>query len=255
MRPASTWIQLIAAAALLSSTAMAAAQTFESPPQRVALLELFTSEGCSSCPPADAWMSTLLRDERLWQTLVPVAFHVDYWDSLGWQDRFAASAYSTRQRQHVGSGHVRQAYTPGFVVAGDEWRGWFAGSALAPAHPPVGRLRAVADGPRVEMRFTPLTAPNADLRAHVAVLGFGLGSHVRAGENAGRALQHDFVVLGMAAVPLQAVDDGSWQGQGRLPAVRETAGRYALAVWIERVGDPAPLQATGGWLALPAAGP
>ncbi len=57
---------------------------------RVNLLELYTSEGCSSCPPADRWLSGLRQDPRLWRQLVPVAFHVDYWDGIGWPDRFAS---------------------------------------------------------------------------------------------------------------------------------------------------------------------
>ena len=70
--------------------AQAGDKTFESGPQRTHLLELFTSEGCSSCPPAEAWLSKLKADPRLWKDFVPLAFHVDYWDHLGWRDPFAA---------------------------------------------------------------------------------------------------------------------------------------------------------------------
>ena len=87
------------------------------------------------------------------------------------------------------------------------------------------------------------------------MLGFGLGSEVRAGENAGRRLRHDFVVLGFDGFALHPDGSGHWTGQGTLPAAQLPAPRHALAVWIERNGEPAPLQATGGWLALPAAGP
>ncbi|HNB90273.1 MAG TPA: DUF1223 domain-containing protein [Plasticicumulans sp.] len=255
MRRRSMWIRLFAAAALLPAALVQAAQSFESPPQQVALLELFTSEGCSSCPPADAWLSTLVRDPRLWQTLVPVAFHVDYWDGPGWQDRFATPAFSARQRRHVGHGLVRQVYTPGFVVAGHEWRGWFGGETLAPAAPAAGVLHATLDGQRLDVRYTPHGSADGALQARVAVLGFGLGSEVRAGENAGRRLRHDFVVLGFDGFALHPDGSGHWTGQGTLPAAQLPAPRHALAVWIERNGEPAPLQATGGWLALPAAGP
>ena len=64
--------------------------SFRSGPQPVWLLELFTSEGCSSCPPAEKWLGALREDPRLWHEFVPVAWHVDYWDRLGWRDRFSA---------------------------------------------------------------------------------------------------------------------------------------------------------------------
>ena len=160
MRRRSMWIRLFAAAALLPAALVQAAQSFESPPQQVALLELFTSEGCSSCPPADAWLSTLVRDPRLWQTLVPVAFHVDYWDGPGWQDRFATPAFSARQRRHVGHGLVRQVYTPGFVVAGHSGRAG-SGRDPGPAAPAAGVLRATLDGQRIDVRYTRTGADGA----------------------------------------------------------------------------------------------
>src|SRR5687768_10063986 len=74
---------------------------FQSGPNRTALLELYTSEGCSSCPPAEAWLSRVKSDARLWKEFVPVAFHVDYWDYLGWRDPFGMANYSERQRAYA----------------------------------------------------------------------------------------------------------------------------------------------------------
>ena len=76
------------------------AQTITSGPACASLLELYTSEGCSSCPPAEAWLSNLTTDARLWTDVVPVAFHVDYWDYLGWDDVFACADFSERQRDY-----------------------------------------------------------------------------------------------------------------------------------------------------------
>ncbi|MCP5161451.1 MAG: DUF1223 domain-containing protein, partial [Hahellaceae bacterium] len=98
--------------------------TFQSEAKQTALLELFTSEGCSSCPPADAWLSTLQHDPRLWRDFIPVAFHVDYWDRLGWKDTLASPAYSHRQQVYQQQKLTSGVYTPGFVLAGEEWRGW-----------------------------------------------------------------------------------------------------------------------------------
>src|SRR5438477_6911637 len=74
---------------------------FESGPKKVQLLELFTSEGCSSCPPAEASLAPLVKDSRLWRAFVPIAFHVDYWDRLGWKDPFASSEWTKRQRVYA----------------------------------------------------------------------------------------------------------------------------------------------------------
>ena len=74
---------------------------FESTSQQTALLELYTSEGCSSCPPADRWLSKLKNEEGLWTRFIPVALHVDYWDYIGWKDRFASPEYSNRQRKYA----------------------------------------------------------------------------------------------------------------------------------------------------------
>jgi len=90
----------------------------------VALLELFTSEGCSSCPPAETWLSGLRSAPGLWKEFVPASFHVDYWDYLGWRDPWASKIFSYRQRDYAQSWHSDSIYTPGFVLNGREWRSW-----------------------------------------------------------------------------------------------------------------------------------
>src|SRR6476646_4780454 len=80
-----------------ASTIHAQERVFESGPQRIHLIELFTSQGCSSCPPAEAWLSKLKSEPRLWKDFVPIAFHVDYWDRLGWRDPFATKEWTARQ--------------------------------------------------------------------------------------------------------------------------------------------------------------
>ena len=105
--------------------ASAASLSLQSPINQVGLLELYTSEGCSSCPPADRWLSSLKDNPKLWKELVPVAFHVDYWDYIGWPDKFASSAYSKRQQRYARQQTINAVYTPGFVYNGAEWRQWF----------------------------------------------------------------------------------------------------------------------------------
>ncbi len=85
------------------------------------LIELFTSQGCSSCPPAEAWLSKLKNEPRLWKDFVPLAFHVDYWDRLGWRDPFASKEWTARQYQYSENWKSESVYTPGFVLDGREW--------------------------------------------------------------------------------------------------------------------------------------
>lgn len=214
----------------------------------VALLELYTSEGCSSCPPADRWLSSLVTDPALWREVVPVAFHVTYWDGLGWVDRFARPAYDARQRQvagQAGSG----VYTPGVFLDGREWRRWrHTGTAsfAAPAGA-GGRLSAAlpdAGGGVARIVFEDAGRHDA-LDVRLAWLLSGEDSAVRSGENGGRQLHHDFVVQHLDVAALHRVD-GAWRAEVPIdPALR--AGSRALAVWVS---DPAgrPLQAAGGWL-------
>ncbi len=240
-------LYLAAAPAALNAATIA----LESSAARVSLLELYTSEGCSSCPPADRWLSGLKEDPRLWQTVVPVAFHVDYWDYIGWPDRFASPDYSRRQKSHARSGRVTGVYTPGFVLAGKEWRSWFFRPVLKVASDErVGPLSLELDGDRVRARFEPTSLPRRDLELHVAVLGFDLETEVKAGENHGRTLKHDFVVLGHARVGMQQLQDG-FIAQAVLPEARFDSDRKAVAAWVSAAGDPYPIQAVGGWLSKP----
>src|SRR5579862_2415659 len=89
-------------AVLAGIAANAAPLQFQSSERQVALVELYTSEGCSSCPPAESWLSGLKEKPGLWSEFVPVAFHVDYWNSLGWRDKWSSQQYSDRQRDYAG---------------------------------------------------------------------------------------------------------------------------------------------------------
>jgi hypothetical protein len=239
-----SWLPLLLLAITLPLPA--APVTLASTTGRTALLELYTSEGCSSCPPADRWLSALRDDPRLWREFVPVAFHVDYWDYIGWRDRFAKAAHSLRQRAYAAAGRVGTVYTPGFVVAGREWRGWFRGQEPElDAGAAAGELALELDGGRVAARYAAADAGPLDL--HLALLGFGLESEVGAGENAGQRLRHDFVVLDHRRQPLAA---GDGQHRAQFDWDRRAAGaeRYAVAAWVTPRGGLEPLQALGGWL-------
>jgi len=243
------WAVTAALATVLSSPALSQNFEFNSGPHRVALLELFTSEGCSSCPPADRWLSQLVDDRRLWHTIVPVAFHVDYWNYIGWEDAFAQEKFGIRQRDYRRRGHIRSVYTPGFVVAGQEWRGWVSSPVLhGPTGPDPGSLEVTGRDGKVLVRFYPTASGQvAQPTAHIARLGFDLFTEVEAGENHGRKLHHNFVVLGHAQRALKS-DGNGLTVQFELPETKVKARREALAIWVSRRDDPRPIQALGGWL-------
>ena len=241
----------IAVVLFVCSVTWAYAQTakLESPATQVRLLELYTSEGCSSCPPADRWLSSLTSDARLWAELVPVAFHVDYWDYIGWPDRYALPDYGERQRNYARAGNLKTVYTPGFVLNGKEWRRWFSNRDIPDFKPTeVGALTVdVTDGSG-HAEFHPSKALGHDtVVLHLTVLGFDLKTDVGAGENRGRRLEHDFTVLSYSTTQLQRRAAG-YGADVSLPEVDHPAERMALAAWVTEPRDVIPLQATGGWL-------
>src|SRR5438132_8079399 len=109
------------AALLLGASALRAEVTLHSGPAQVALIELYTNEGCSSCPPAEKWLGELRGDAELWRRFVPVAFHVNYWDHLGWHDVLATKAYTEREYRYADTWRAPSVYTPCFVRNGQEW--------------------------------------------------------------------------------------------------------------------------------------
>ena len=237
-------------------------QIFTSGHPRTALLELYTSEGCSSCPAAEAWLSRLTDHPRLWRTIVPVAFHVDYWDRLGWRDRFASPAATHRQQDYVRAWNGNSMYTPEPVLNGKEWQpapGTAPGELPSTASSPVagaGPLRAVvSNGRTVQVTYRPGDHGAVPIEATVALLGFRLESQVGAGENRGRSLRHDFVALACQTKPLAATDGPERTATFELPAASPEAKRLALAVWVQAAASGPVQQATGGWLAAPMARP
>lgn len=164
----------------------------------VPVVELYTSEGCSSCPPAEAWLGSLA-DDAVAHRVVPLAFHVDYWNYIGWTDPFALPAHSSRQRSLSRAEGGSVVYTPQVRLAGDDFRGWRSAEQV--------RERIARRTPRpdatVDLRLeTGAERLHVDARTHlpsrtVAYLALyerRLASNVRSGENAGRRLSHDFVV-------------------------------------------------------------
>jgi hypothetical protein len=240
---------------LLLGTLVAAAadtgiQRIYSGPAQVPLLELFTSEGCSSCPPAEKWLSSLTHSEALWKNVVPVSFHVDYWDNLGWKDGFAASDHVDRQQDYAALWKSRNIYTPEFVLGGAEWRAWGGAQDFQKhANPTAGILtvdRQTND--TFTIHFRPGAGDPNNIEATVAWLGVGISSKVRRGENAGKTLDHNFVLLTRNSHRM-VPSGGVLQTRFQLEHPRLTPpARLAFAVWVSREGNPTPLQAAGAWM-------
>lgn len=222
---------------------------FSSGPQQNTLVELYTSEGCSSCPPADSWLSTLKTHPKLWKQLVPMAFHVDYWNYLGWQDPFSKAAWSERQRNYARGGYARSVYTPGFFTNGREWRTWFQTKTLPRVKTKtIGNLEVTIQGNKFNARFTanPNTPPPAAL--NVVILGFDLITKVTSGENHGRQLKHDFVVLSHQQISLKQNTQPYLWSATLPPEILQRKEARALAFWVVAEDGLDTLQSVGGWI-------
>jgi hypothetical protein len=230
-------------AAGLAVPSYAGGVSFRSGPARVHLIELYSSEGCSSCPPADAWIAPLKTNAGVWKDFVPVVFHVDYWDYLGWKDLMASPEFTARQREYAAAWGSRTTYTPGFVLDGREWRDW-GGTAPTPGEN-VGTLTASLATGKWKVKFVP-SDDSGKYDVYVARLEFGIISHVTDGENSGRTLHHDFVVRSLTHARMKKIN-GAWTAE--LPAAPQTAdggGAFGAAIWVTNPSGR-PEQAAGGF--------
>lgn len=223
-----------AAFATASAFSMPNGCSAQSGATQVPVIELYTSEGCSSCPPADRWLSRL-KSQAAQGRVVAQAFHVSYWDYIGWVDRFAAPAHTTRQKQIAAANGQRGIYTPQLVRNGRDWRD--DGRALAPGADPsrvhIHLQRGASDA--FEAAVTPAAGVGA-WSAYWTVTEHGHSSKVKAGENAGEYLQHDFVVR-------QYVPVGTYTGPSRLtlravPADAVHPRQINLVVFEPKTGKP-----------------
>jgi hypothetical protein len=174
------------------------------------VVELYTSEGCSSCPLADKWLSTLKGKTAVTavsnagaNSAVIQAFHVNYWDYIGWKDRFATPAHTNRQRQIAAWNRQNGIYTPQMVLNGGDWRGW---GGIGPFNTAVSTTKTIATSSinltqtgadQFEAIVSPVSGSNSAAptwSAYWTITEHGHVTKVKAGENSGETLLHDFVV-------------------------------------------------------------
>ncbi len=249
-------IALVATFAGLLAAAAGAEVVIRSGPAPVALIELYTSEGCSSCPPAEKWLGDLKGAPGLWRDFVPIAFHVNYWDHLGWKDALATKNFTAREHAYAEAWRASSVYTPCFVRNGEEWRprgGAPEGRSTGNAGTLTVRWHAGDNSCVVDYAPAASTAGTAaaksDFEVSIALLGGGIVTDVRRGENSGRTLRHEFVALRLETAALTAGEAGARTATLTLPPRSDlNAPRRALAAWVTRRGSLVPVQAAGGWI-------
>jgi len=259
-RAGSVWpvLAVFAAGAAIAVPAAADVCSATSGPQTVALVELYTSEGCNSCPPADRWLTSTFPSGAAGAKGIALAFHVDYWDRLGWKDRFASPAWTERQYAAAHANRSRLVYTPQVLVQGrdfPDWRGRGSSAAFAAAaaKPARARIALEAESQRgaIAVKATAHVPAGGDRKGaalYVALADSQLVSEVKAGENAGVRLTHDHVVRVLrGGIAVNAGGDAGGDITMPLPTEAGTAMNVVAFVQNTETGDV--LQA----LALPLA--
>lgn len=224
---------IVMGAALLASAKSTGTAPTAPPAAAPVVLELFTSQGCSSCPPADALLSELAGSPDV----LALSFHVDYWDYLGWKDTWSSPEWSARQRSYAQVlGDGGRVYTPQLVVDG---KAGVLGSSRVQAERAIAAARS-APRVAVESAVTPaksggwsvsvkVGAATRSLRVEALLLESGLVTDVRDGENAGRTMRNDGVVRRRVDVG-QTAAGGAWSGTAVIPAVAGAKGPRRIAV-------------------------
>ncbi len=217
---------------------------------RATLVELFTSEGCPSCPAADTWLSKFSADPALWKEVVPVAFHVNVWDYLGWKDPWGSAYHTQRLKQYNAVWKAPRLRTPVVALNGTEWKDWKPESAL----PPIKKERAgilslyPARFQQVRLEFEPELREHKWM-GHVAVVAKGMTATVSKGPNKGKTFPEDFVVLAHHFARLKK-NGNVFSKTLRLSITPSVPREIALVAWATLHNDPKAVQAVGGPIPL-----
>jgi hypothetical protein len=248
----------VSVAALAAPPASGESCAAKSGPRMAPLVELYTSEGCDSCPPADRWLSSTFPAGSSAANAVALAFHVDYWDRLGWKDRFATAAWTERQYAMAHANRSRLVYTPQVLVQGhdfSDWRGTGSAAALAAiaARPARAQIAVEAQPQRDAIAVkaaanVPASGDRRNTALFVALTDSRLVSDVKAGENAGVRLTHDHVVRALrGGIAVNASGEASADITFPVPA--ESGSAPTLVAFVQNTENGDVLQA----LAVPLA--
>lgn len=247
-----TVLAVLAALAVLPAPLVHAGEcAVSSGATRTSLIELYTSEGCSSCPPADQWLSRL-RQDSVMLSVVPLALHVDYWDYIGWKDRFARPEFSQRQRTSAMLANSSLVYTPQVMLNGRDYRQWRNADRFERDLTTLARSAAPATI-RLKIKQDTAAGVHIDIQAHtrregphalyLAVYENGLVSPVERGENAGTTLRHDAVVREWAGpLALNGKSATTWHHEVRI-SKDWNAKSAGIAAFIQNTATGEVLQA------------
>jgi hypothetical protein len=234
-----------------SAQAGSAACQAQSGPQTGALLELYTSEGCSSCPPADRWLGNLALSADP-KRLSLLGFHVDYWDDIGWPDRFASHAYTQRQTARVHTGGSTTIYTPQVMLGSRLDQRWYKPDDVVAAirseqsRPSAVSLSISASPQAADVLATikaaPLVSVANSAQLYLAIYQDKLSSSVKAGENNGVTLHHDRVVRGLWG-PWALAKDGATRSLRITPPKGAALAQLGLTAFVQDTHTGETLQA------------
>ncbi len=233
---------------ILVNTMFANELVFNSGEKKVNIIELYTSQGCSSCPVAEDWVNGLKTRKEVFKDFIPLAFHVTYWDFIGWKDIFADKKNDMRQRNYANKVWQKNSvYTPQFVINSKEYRRWFSNQSF-PRFENVygGNLKLKINNENLDISFNSSKINDEELYVNVAILGFDYTTNVTAGENEDRALDGDFIVLKHQQNLLKS-NKNNLLFNTTLPKYKKDGHKKAVVVWLNKA-DGSIVQATGGYL-------
>ena len=220
---------------LFINTLIAKDTILESGDEKVSIIELYTSQGCSSCPPADEWLSSLKDKKELFKTFIPMAFHITYWDFIGWKDVFATTLNDNRQKDYSTKVWKRNSvYTPQFVVNTKEYKQWFKGKPFPKLDTSyAGNLNASLDkNQNLQVEYFNKNIKDKNVLINIAILGFDYKINIKRGENKSKVLEHDFVVLKYIKKESK-IKDGNLNFKNKLYDFDMNENKqYALVIWI-----------------------
>ncbi len=212
------------------------------PVRKAVIVELFTSEGCSSCPPADELLARLRQEQpKNGGDVIPLGFHVDYWNYLGWQDRFSSAAYSKRQEAYARVLRTEGPYTPQMIVDGEEE---FVGSDASRARRAIRQAAAQAAAANIDLSWAARDKLLVRVSAHdlnsgdvlLAVTEDNLSTQIKAGENNGHTLHHSAVVREFRRIG--QVQEGNFEAGVPLKLEKEwKRNDLRVVVFVQTAGE------------------
>lgn len=219
-------------------------ELFTSSSEQVHFLELYSTQSCNSCPPAQEWVSRLRSDAQLWKTFIPVVFHVDYWDYLGWKDPYSDRTHTRRQTQYAKE--IRSAvYTPMFVLDGKEFRKR-SSDPLKTKGRSVGVLQVRRVANDFYIHFNPVNRHTENLEVYYSVTGNGIRTRITAGENRGRTLTHNFLSLKFGHKKMTKKETEYLSKINLDLSETKSSPDKAIVFWISEENSLKPIQVVGG---------